>query len=94
VLSPNYFFLVDRPAYRLNWHVVAKVTNTTLLVLLLVFVPEQRVALVVAGTVLCIKVFSLARVLRLPRPTDPRHVAPPTGAAAAVPAAGGEPARA
>jgi CDP-diacylglycerol--glycerol-3-phosphate 3-phosphatidyltransferase len=93
VLSPNYFYLVDRPAYTLNWHVVAKVTNTTLLVLLLVFVPDQRVALVAAGVVLCIKVFSLLRVLGLPRPTAARHVAPPaTGGAPGVP--GSEPVRA
>ena len=93
VLSPNYFHLVDRLAYTLNWHVVAKVTNTTLLVLLLVLVPDQRVALLAAGIVLCLKVFSLVRVLRLPRPTAARHVAPPaTGAAPADP--GTEPVRA
>jgi phosphatidylglycerophosphate synthase len=89
VLSPNYFFLVDRLAYTLNWHVVAKVTNTTLLVLLLVLVPDQRVALVAASVVLGIKVFSLVRMLRLPRPADPVHVTPP-----AAPAVRSAPARA
>jgi phosphatidylglycerophosphate synthase len=82
VLSPNYFFLVDRLAWTLNWHVVAKVTNTTLLVLLLVFVPDQRVALVAASVVLVIKVWSLGRVLRLPLPSDPVHVRQPTSGAA------------
>jgi cardiolipin synthase (CMP-forming) len=90
LLSPNYFSLVDPVAYALNWHVVAKVTNTTLLVLLLVFVPDQRVALVAAGVVLCIKAFSLVRVLRLPTPTDTSHVlprpAPTVGAAGSAPA--------
>ena len=80
VLSPNYFYLVDRLAYTLNWHVVAKVTNTTLLVLLLVFVPDQRVALAAASTVLVIKLYSLVRVLRLTTPKDTLHV--PPGAAA------------
>jgi hypothetical protein len=80
VLSPNYFYLIDRLAYTLNWHVVAKVTNTTLLVLLLVFVPDQRVALVAASTVLVIKLYSLVRVLRLRVPTGTPHV--PQGAAA------------
>jgi phosphatidylglycerophosphate synthase len=80
VLSPNYFYLIDRPAYTLNWHVVAKVTNTTLLVTLLVFVPDQRVALVAATTVLLIKVWSLGRVLRLTVPKHTPHV--PQGAAA------------
>jgi CDP-diacylglycerol--glycerol-3-phosphate 3-phosphatidyltransferase len=80
VLSPNYFYLIDRLAYTLNWHVVAKVTNTTLLVLLLVFVPDQRVALAAASTVLVIKLYSLVRVLRLTTPKDTLHV--PRGAAA------------
>jgi phosphatidylglycerophosphate synthase len=80
VLSPNYFYLIDGPAYTLNWHVVAKVTNTTLLVTLLVFVPDQRIALVAASVVLVIKVWSLGRVLRLRIPKDTLHV--PQGAAA------------
>jgi cardiolipin synthase (CMP-forming) len=80
VLSPNYFYLIDRVAYTLNWHVVAKVTNTTLLVTLLVFVPDQRIALVAASIVLVIKVYSLVRVLRLTTPTNTPHV--PQGAAA------------
>ena len=80
VLSPNYFYLIDRLAYTLNWHVVAKVTNTTLLVLLLVFVPDQRVALVAASAVLVVKLYSLVRVLRLRVPADTLHV--PQGAAA------------
>jgi phosphatidylglycerophosphate synthase len=74
VLSPNYFHLIDRQAYTLNWHVVAKVTNTTLLVLLLVFVPDQRIALVAASIVLVIKIYSLVRVLRLTVPKDTPHV--------------------
>jgi CDP-diacylglycerol--glycerol-3-phosphate 3-phosphatidyltransferase len=80
VLSPNYFYLIDRLAYTLNWHVVAKVTNTTLLVTLLVFVPDQRIALVAASIVLVIKIYSLFRVLRLTVPKHTLHV--PQGAAA------------
>nr|WP_279591011.1 CDP-alcohol phosphatidyltransferase family protein [Modestobacter marinus] len=84
VLSPNYFALVDRLAYTLNWHVAAKVTNTTLLITLLVVLPDQQwIALVAASTVLAIKVWSLGRVLRLPRPTDLVHVRQPTPGAAA-----------
>ncbi|MBB3678003.1 CDP-alcohol phosphatidyltransferase family protein [Modestobacter versicolor] len=81
VLSPNYFHLIDPLAYTLNWHVVAKVTNTTLLITLLVVLPDhQWVALVAASTVLVIKVWSLGRVLRLTVPKDTPHV--PQGAAA------------
>jgi phosphatidylglycerophosphate synthase len=74
VLSPNYFYLIDPLAYTLNWHVVAKVTNTTLLITLLVFVPDQRVALVAASIVLLVKIWSLGRVLRLTTPTGTPHV--------------------
>jgi phosphatidylglycerophosphate synthase len=74
VLSPNYFHLIDPLAYTLNWHVVAKVTNTTLLITLLVFVPDQRVALVAASVVLLVKIWSLGRVLRLTTPTGTPHV--------------------
>jgi phosphatidylglycerophosphate synthase len=83
VLSPNYFFLIDRLAYTLNWHVVAKVTNTTLLITLLVLLPHQQwIALVAASTVLLIKVWSLGRVLRLTVPKDTPHV--PQGMPAGV----------
>jgi phosphatidylglycerophosphate synthase len=75
VLSPNYFHLIDPLAYTLNWHVVAKVTNTTLLITLLVLLPDQQwVALVAATTVLLIKIWSLGRVLRLTTPKDIAHV--------------------
>ena len=75
MLSPNYFFLIDRLAYTLNWHVVAKVTNTTLLITLLVLLPDQQwIALVAASTVLAIKLWSLGRVLRLTVPKDTPHV--------------------
>ena len=59
---------------------VAKVTNTTLLITLLVVLPDQQwVALVAASTVLVIKIWSLGRVLRLQVPKDTPHV--PQGAA-------------
>jgi len=83
VLSPNYFYLIDKVAYTLNWHVVAKVTNTTLLITLLVFVPDQRVALVAASIVLVVKLWSLGRVLRLTVPKDTPHVPQPSEGAAA-----------
>ena len=83
VLSPNYFHLIDKLSYTLNWHVVAKVTNTTLLITLLVFVPDQRVALVAASVVLVIKLYSLGRVLRLQVPKHTLHVPQPAQGAAA-----------
>ncbi len=76
LLSPNYFHLVDPLVHTLNWHPVAKATNTGLLVLLLVVVPDQRVAGTVAVAVLVVKVFSLRRVRRLPAPPGTPHLPP------------------
>ncbi|WP_205687373.1 CDP-alcohol phosphatidyltransferase family protein [Cellulomonas endophytica] len=89
VLSPNYFALVDPLVHRLNWHPAAKATNTMLLVLLVVLVPDQRPAVAVATTVLLVKAFSLARVVRLLR--DPA-TAPPRRPARAHLGTGGRPA--
>lgn len=75
LLSPNYFGLIDPLVHALSWHPLAKATNTGLLVVLLVTVPDHRVALAAAGTVLAVKAFSLVRVLLLPRPAA-AHLVP------------------
>ncbi|WP_212770702.1 CDP-alcohol phosphatidyltransferase family protein [Pseudokineococcus marinus] len=75
VLSPNYFGLVDPLVHAANWHPLAKAANTGLLVVLLVAVPDHRVALAAAAVVLVAKAASLVRVLRLPRPSS-AHVVP------------------
>lgn len=73
VLSPNYFALVDPAVHTWNWRPLAKATNTALLVVLLLVVPDHRVALVAACAVLAVKVFCLVRVLRLPAPPPGAH---------------------
>lgn len=70
VLSPNYFFLVDRRLYLLNWSPVAKATNTALLVVVMVGTGSAVAAGIVAVAQLTIKASCLARMLRLDGPRD------------------------
>ncbi len=62
IKSPNYFYVVDRAIYRVNWTHPAKALNNSLVVLLclvgLVW-PAALAALAVLG----VKVWSLARLL-------------------------------
>jgi len=64
VLSPNYFHVVDRRVWQLNWSPLAKAANTAGVVgaLALELFP---VAFAVAVVVLGIKLWSARRVIRL-----------------------------
>jgi phosphatidylglycerophosphate synthase len=64
VLSPNYFHVVDRRVWQLNWSPLAKAANTAGVVGALAL-ELFSVALVVAVVVLGIKVWSARRVIRL-----------------------------
>jgi CDP-diacylglycerol--glycerol-3-phosphate 3-phosphatidyltransferase len=68
LLSPNYFNLVDATVYRLNWSMPAKATNTGAVVLLWLFTESPMAATVLAAAVLGVKLFSTARLARLPVP--------------------------
>ncbi|MDR1513561.1 MAG: CDP-alcohol phosphatidyltransferase family protein [Propionibacteriaceae bacterium] len=69
VLSPNYFDLVDRPIYLMNWSQPAKAANTGLLLTLLLVLPLISAPLVIATVVavaqLAVKLWSGWRMLRL-----------------------------
>lgn len=62
--SPNEFGSVDQRVYRLNWSPLAKATNTSVVVLLLVL-DQVLLAGCVASVVLIVKLYSAHRVLRL-----------------------------
>jgi CDP-diacylglycerol--glycerol-3-phosphate 3-phosphatidyltransferase len=65
ILSPNYFFLVDRTIWRLNWAPLAKFVNSrAVTVLLLVTGSAWVVAPVLAG-LYAIKIYSFVRLCRL-----------------------------
>ena len=65
VLSPNYFHLVDRRVWELNWSPLAKAANTAGVVGA-VAIGLHGVALVVALAIAALKVWSSVRVVRLP----------------------------
>ncbi|WP_051723866.1 CDP-alcohol phosphatidyltransferase family protein [Micromonospora chokoriensis] len=64
VLSPNYFHLVDRRVWALNWSPLAKVANTAGVVGAIAF-GQYQLALGVAVAVVAVKLWSVAAVLRL-----------------------------
>ena len=64
VLSPNYFHVVDRRVWQLNWSPLAKAANTAGVVGALAL-ELFSVAFAVAVVVLGIKVWSARRVIRL-----------------------------
>lgn len=64
VLSPNYFYLVDRRVWVLNWSPLAKVANTAGVVGAIAF-GEYQLALGVAVAVVAVKLWSVAAVARL-----------------------------
>ncbi|HEU0088000.1 MAG TPA: CDP-alcohol phosphatidyltransferase family protein [Pseudonocardiaceae bacterium] len=68
LLSPNYFALVDATVYRLNWSPPAKVSNTAAVVLVVLLTGSMVVATALAVAVLAVKVYSAARLARLPVP--------------------------
>ena len=74
VISPNYFYLVDRPTYRWNWSLVAKAANTSFVVLLCL-IGQFWAAVAWGVAMLAVKVVSVHRVLGIlagTRPAAPR----------------------
>jgi len=64
ILSPNYFWHVDRWVYRLNWAPPAKALNTAGVVILVV-IDLPWAALSLIALICCAKVWSTARVATL-----------------------------
>lgn len=62
--SPNYFHLVDRRVWALNWSPLAKAANTSG-VIVAVACGQYLLALGVALTVVAVKLWSVAAVIRL-----------------------------
>ena len=64
VLSPNYFHLVDRRVWQLNWSPLAKAANSAGVVGALAL-GWDAVAFAIAVAVLAVKIWSARRVVRL-----------------------------
>ncbi|MGZ5400090.1 MAG: CDP-alcohol phosphatidyltransferase family protein [Nocardioides sp.] len=65
IASPNYFYLVDRRVWQLNWSPIAKAANTAGVVVA-VALGAYAAAFVVAAAVVLVKIWSAARVNELP----------------------------
>lgn len=71
VRSPNYFYVIDRTIYRLNWSHPAKAVNSALFAVFLLVTQLAWVGGIVAGGLLVFKVVMLVRLAKigLPIPT-------------------------
>ncbi|MBA2639206.1 MAG: CDP-alcohol phosphatidyltransferase family protein [Nocardioidaceae bacterium] len=65
VLSPNYFYLVDRAIWRWNWSKTAKAVNSAAFALLLLLTENVWLCTAIAAVLLVLKVASLVRLVRL-----------------------------
>ncbi len=60
IISPNYFYKVDHTIYLLNYSPVAKFCNSTVVTLILIFLPQlQIIALFSAFLLIVVKGFSI-----------------------------------
>lgn len=66
IISPNYFYKVDRTVYRLNFSPVGKFCNSTVVTLTLIFLPRfQYFALAFACALIAVKIYSIRRLFNL-----------------------------
>lgn len=60
IISPNYFFKVDRKVYLLNYSPAGKFVNSTIVTLILIFLPQfQIAATIIACSLIGVKSFSI-----------------------------------
>lgn len=68
IISPNYFHLVDRKVYALNWSMSGKLLNSAVVTVVMVGTENAWAASAVALAIIGIKVWSCVLVHRLPAP--------------------------
>ena len=68
IRSPNYFYVVDRPLWLLNWSKPGKAANSAIFAVLLLLTGSWWLGLLVATVLLVLKCVSLARLARLGLP--------------------------
>lgn len=78
IRSPNYFYVVDRTIWLWNWSKPAKAVSSALFAVLLLVTGWMWVGLVIALTLLGIKCWSVARLLRIGLPVPPGGPPGPT----------------
>jgi CDP-diacylglycerol--glycerol-3-phosphate 3-phosphatidyltransferase len=70
ILSPNYFYLVDRQIWALNWSGIAKFCNTGLVTILNLVPGTAPVTIVVCLCLIGLKTYSWVRLHGLPWPEE------------------------
>lgn len=69
LLSPNYFCLVDKRIFALNWSPVGKVVNSSFFLLATVFIGSPLLSIAIVIVVTGIKIYSLRRLYQIGIPT-------------------------
>jgi CDP-diacylglycerol--glycerol-3-phosphate 3-phosphatidyltransferase len=70
LLSPNYFFLVDRRIFNLNWSPLGKAANSSFFLLASVFIGNPIISGMIAIVVIAVKLYSLNRLYTIGIPTS------------------------
>jgi CDP-diacylglycerol--glycerol-3-phosphate 3-phosphatidyltransferase len=66
ILSPNYFYVVDRRIWQLNWSLPGRFCNSGLVPILLLATRSVWPVLPVLVGLICVKIYSCVRLHRLP----------------------------
>lgn len=73
IISPNYFYKVDRTIWHLNWSKAGKACNTGLVTLLLLVTKSNAIVIPLVVVLISAKLYSCARLLQLQEPTARIH---------------------
>ena len=76
ILSPNYFYEVDRTIWRLNWSVPGKLFNCGLVTILMVVTHSAWPVLPVLVGLFGVKIYSCVRLHRIPPPENSPRMDP------------------
>ncbi len=69
LLSPNYFFLVDKQIFDLNWSPLGKVANSSFFLIATVLVGSPLLSIGIVAAVTVVKLYSLRRLFRIGIPS-------------------------
>lgn len=69
LLSPNYFYLIDKRIFDFNWSPLGKVMNSSFFLLATVLVGSPLLSAVIVVAVTGVKLYSLRRLYRIGIPT-------------------------
>lgn len=69
LLSPNYFYLVDKRIFDLNWSPLGKVVNSSVFLLVTIFVGSPLLSIAIVACVTVVKLYSLRRLYAIGIPT-------------------------